>query len=67
MVKNEIKGTSSQMVVCQIDPGQTMYCEAGKFLWKTANVGLETRFTTPAQETANQGKGLFQKAMSTAV
>ena len=67
MIKNEIKGTANQMVVCQVDPGQTVYCEAGKFLWKTANVGLETRFTTPGQEEANQGKGLFQKAMSTAV
>ena len=67
MIKNEIKGTANQMVVCQVDPGQTVYCEAGKFLWKTANVALETRFTTPGQEAANQGKGLFQKAMSTAV
>lgn len=67
MIKNEIKGTVNQMVVCQVDPGQTVYCEAGKFLWKTANVGLETRFTTPGQEEANEGKGLFQKALSTAV
>ena len=67
MIKNEIKGTVNQMAVCQIDPGQTVYCEAGKFLWKTANVGLETRFTTPDQEEANKGKGLLSKAMSTAV
>ena len=67
MIKNEIKGTVNQMVVCQVDPDQTIYCEAGKFLWKTANVGLETRFSTPGQEAANQGKGLFQKALSTAV
>lgn len=67
MIKNEIKGTSSQMVVCQIDPDQTIYCEAGKFLWKTANVSLETRFTTPDQEEANKSKGLLGKALSTAV
>lgn len=67
MIKNEIKGTANQMVVCQVDPEQTVYCEAGKFLWKTANVSLETRFTTPGQEEANQGKGLFQKAISSAV
>lgn len=67
MIKNEIKGSASQMIVCQLDPGQTMYCEAGKFLWKTANVGLETRFTTPDQEEANKGKGLLGKALSTAV
>ena len=67
MIKNQIKGTVNQMVVCQIDQGQTVYCEAGKFLWKTANVGIETRFTTPGQEEANKGKGMLGKALSTAV
>ena len=67
MIKNQIKGTVNQMAVCQVDQGQTVYCEAGKFLWKTANVGLETRFTTPGQEAANEGKGLLGKALSTAV
>jgi uncharacterized protein (AIM24 family) len=67
MIKNEIKGTVNQMAVCQIDPEQTVYCEAGKFLWKTANVGMETRFTTPDQEEENKGKGFLAKAMSTAV
>ena len=67
MIKNEIKGTSNQFVVCQVDPDQTVYCEAGKFLWKTANVGLETRFSTPEQEEANQSKGFLGKALSTAV
>jgi uncharacterized protein (AIM24 family) len=67
MIKHEIRGTSSQMAVCQIDDGQTVYCEAGKFLWKTANVGLETRFTTPETEEANKSKGLLGKALSTAV
>ena len=67
MIKNQIKGTVNQMAVCQIDAGQTVYCEAGKFLWKTQNVGLETRFTTPGQEKANEGKGLMAKALSTAV
>ncbi len=67
MIKNEIKGSASQMIVCQLDQGQTMFCEAGKFLWKTANVSLETRFTTPEQEEANKSKGLLGKALSTAV
>lgn len=66
MIKNEIKGTVNQMVVCQVDPGQTVYCEAGKFLWKTANVSIETRFTTPDQEAANKDKGFLGKALSTA-
>jgi uncharacterized protein (AIM24 family) len=67
LIKNQIKGTVNQLVVCQIDQDQTVYCEAGKFLWKTQNVGLETRFTTPGQEKANEGKGFMAKAMSSAV
>src|SRR5438067_1561294 len=48
------------MVVCQIDPGQTVYCEAGKFLWKTGNVSIETRLTTPETEEANKEKSGFE-------
>ena len=67
MIKHQIKGSASQMAVCQIDQGQTIYCEAGKFLWKTANVGIETRFTSKETQEANKSKGLLGKAMSTAV
>jgi uncharacterized protein (AIM24 family) len=67
LIKNQIKGTVNQMVVCQVDQDQTIYCEAGKFLWKTQNVGLETRFTTPGKEKENEGKGFMAKAMSTTV
>ncbi len=66
MIKNQIKGTFSQMIVCQLDPGQTVFCEAGKFLWKTVNVGVETRFTTAEQEEAGQGKSMFNKALGAA-
>src|SRR6266446_5133386 len=66
MIASQIKGTFSQIVVCQLEPGQTMFCEAGKFLWKTVNVGLETRFTTPEQEEAGQGKSFFNKALDVA-
>jgi uncharacterized protein (AIM24 family) len=67
MITHQIKGTASQMAVCQLDPGQTMYCEAGKFLYKTPNVSIETRLTTPETEKASQSKGLLGKALSTAV
>ncbi len=66
MIKHQIKGNASQMILCQLDQGQTMYCEAGKFLWKTANVGIETRFTTREQEDANKTKGFMGKALSVA-
>jgi uncharacterized protein (AIM24 family) len=67
VIKHQIKGNASQMIVCQLDPGQEMYCEAGKFLWKTANVSVETRFTSRESEEANKGKSFLSKAMSTAV
>jgi uncharacterized protein (AIM24 family) len=67
LIKHQIKGSASQMAVCQIDQGQTVYCEAGKFLWKTANVGIETRFTSKETQEANKSKGLLGKAVSTAV
>jgi uncharacterized protein (AIM24 family) len=66
MIASQIKGTFSQIVVCQLEAGQTMFCEAGKFLWKTVNVGLETRFTTPEQEEASQGKSFLNKALDVA-
>lgn len=47
-VAHKIVGTSTQMVICQLDPGQTIYAEAGRFLWKTVNVTLETRLSRPA-------------------
>jgi len=40
------------MAVCQLQVGQTVYCEAGKFLWKTVNVTVETRLTKPQGNTA---------------
>lgn len=67
MIKHQINGTFAQTVLCQLDPGQTVYCEAGKFLWKTANMGVETRFTTPEQGEADKDKGLWGKATSAAV
>lgn len=46
-----------QMVVCQLESGQTVYAEAGRFLWKTTNVSLETRLTSPAGAQAGGGGG----------
>ena len=63
---HKLVGNAMQMAVCQLAEGQTVYCEAGKFLWKTVNVSVETRLTKPqgnqqgAQATAG---GLLQKAL----
>jgi uncharacterized protein (AIM24 family) len=45
------------MVLCQLDAEQTMFCEAGKFLWKTANVEVMTRFSTHGADSDDEAKG----------
>ena len=47
MLAHKLVGNAMQMAVCQLEAGQTAYCEAGKFLWKTVNVSVETRLTRP--------------------
>ena len=54
MLTHKIVGNAFQQVVCQVESGQTVYAEPGKFLWKTPNVTLETRLSTPA---GNQAGG----------
>jgi uncharacterized protein (AIM24 family) len=62
-VAHKVVGTAMQMVICQLEPGQTIYAEAGKFLWKTTNVGMQTRFTKPTDGPAQSGGGLLGKAL----
>ncbi len=47
-ISHKISGNAMQLVVCQVDDGQTVYAEAGKFLWKTVNVAVETRISSPS-------------------
>jgi uncharacterized protein (AIM24 family) len=73
-VKHRIVGTASQLVTCQLESGQSIYAEPGKFLWKTTNVALETRLATPPRDSGasadgadgqakSPGASLLQKAM----
>ena len=57
-----------QMAVCQLGSGQSVYAEAGKFLWKTANVSIETRLGKGGGKTEEGGGGgsFLKKAMATA-
>jgi uncharacterized protein (AIM24 family) len=73
MVAYKLVGNAMQMVVCQLAPGETVFCEAGKFLWKTVNVSVETRLSKPsnpvqpgsaAQRPAGGGGGVLGKALS---
>jgi uncharacterized protein (AIM24 family) len=68
---HKIQGESMQMIVFQLDEGQRVYCEAGKFLWKTVNVAMETRLgkgdATQDQPAAPGVGGLLNKALKTGV
>jgi uncharacterized protein (AIM24 family) len=78
-LQQQIVGNAMQMVVCTLQPGQTVYCEAGKFLFKTADVSMETRLGGPGSRGAGgaggpggqQGGGgmggLLRQAMGTAM
>jgi uncharacterized protein (AIM24 family) len=56
-VQHKLVGNAMQLVMCQLEPGQTVYAEAGKFLWKTTNVSIETRLSKPTTATAGGGGG----------
>ncbi|MBP8536729.1 AIM24 family protein [Streptomyces sp. MK37H] len=78
-LRQEIVGNAMQMAVCTLHPGQTVYCEAGKFLFKTSNVTMETRLSGPGggggQAAGGNGGsgagggmgGMLRQAMGTAM
>jgi uncharacterized protein (TIGR00266 family) len=66
MLAHKIIGTVNQMVTVQLEPDQTVYADRGTFRWKTTNVSLETRLTTPKNNEAGSpaaAGGLLAKAM----
>ncbi|HEY5303422.1 MAG TPA: AIM24 family protein [Acidimicrobiales bacterium] len=64
----KITGGFSEHITCQLEPGKSVFAEAGKFRWKTTNVTMETRLSTPggkadqANQQAQQSGGSFLKA-----
>ncbi|MGW3623107.1 AIM24 family protein [Streptomyces sp. NPDC000880] len=73
-LQQEIVGTAMQMAVVSLQPAQTVYCEAGKFLFKTSNVKMETRLggsggnggSTGSSGSSSVG-GLLRQVMGTAI
>src|SRR5579875_2037506 len=64
-ITTKLVGNAMQMVVCQLGEGQTIYAEAGKFLWKTVNVGIETRISTSGGKgSGGAGGGFLNAALS---
>jgi uncharacterized protein (AIM24 family) len=72
-LQQQIVGNAMQMAVCTLRPGQTVYCEAGKFLFKTSNISMETRLSGPGaaddggQQRGGGMGGMLRQAMGTAM
>jgi uncharacterized protein (AIM24 family) len=63
-ISHKISGNAMQLVVCQVDDGQTLYAEAGKFLWKTVNDAVETRISSPSGGQGGGSGGLLGMAVN---
>lgn len=55
-VKSRVNGEFAQMVTCQLEAGQSVYSDANHYRWKTTNVTIETRLTTPGGQADEQKK-----------
>lgn len=51
----QLVGNAMQMAICRLAPGQTVYCEAGKFLFSAGHLMPETRLTTPGTQPTGGG------------
>jgi uncharacterized protein (AIM24 family) len=47
------------MVTCQLDPDQSLYADANHYRWKTTNVTIETRLTSPGAKSDEKKSGGF--------
>ncbi len=55
MLEHSIVGDAMQMVVCTLRPGQVLYAEAGKFLFRSGDVALETKLSQPSGGSSTAG------------
>jgi uncharacterized protein (AIM24 family) len=67
-IKCRVNGEFAQMVTCQLDPDQSVYSDANHYRWKTTNVSIETRLTTPGGKADEEKKsgGFLAGALSAA-
>jgi len=66
-LNHQIVGDAMQMAVCTLVPGQAVYCEAGKFLFSSADVSMETKLSQPSDAGAGQQQGGFGRLMQGAL
>jgi uncharacterized protein (AIM24 family) len=52
-----------QLLVVQLDAGQAVWCQPGRFVWKTPNVAVQARMIGSGGE----GGGLLDRALATAI
>jgi uncharacterized protein (AIM24 family) len=55
--------SSGQLLVVQLDAGQAVWCQPGRFVWKTPNVTVQARMIGSGGE----GGGLLDRAVATAI
>ena len=55
--------SSGQLVVVQLEAGQAVWCQPGRFVWKTPNVAVQARLIGPRGEAG----GLLDRALATAI
>ncbi|WP_432536038.1 AIM24 family protein [Kineococcus arenarius] len=53
----QLVGTTTQMAVVTLRPGQVVYAEAGKFLFSSGDVVMETKLTAPGEKGGEGGLG----------
>lgn len=61
----QLVGTTTQMAVITLRPGQVVFSEAGKFLFCSADVQMETKLTQPSSTQNDRGPaaGLLRGAL----
>lgn len=57
MLEHSIVGNAMQMAVCTLRPGQVLYAEAGKFLFRSGDVVMETKLSQPTSQQGGPGGG----------
>lgn len=57
MLDHQVVGNAMQMVVCTLRPGQVLYAEAGKFLFRSGDVVMETKLSQPTSQAQPGGGG----------
>ncbi len=59
MLDHQVVGNAMQMIVCTLRPGQVLFCEAGKFLFRSGDVVMETKLSQPTSTAQGPAAGGF--------